>query len=330
MTRPLTFLHMAFLLASGCMVSMACAAGSSTSVQVDLSADVAISQKRFTLGQIAVVKTDDNEIRKTVESLEVGQAPRVGYVEQYTKEELDRLIHSRVPLMRAALDWHGAKAVKVRAAGHSLDNAKVVESAREYLAKELGAKFKRVELNSAAPVADIELPTGEVSMTCRPLEMGRLYSRAPIWVDIRVNGEVYRSVVVTFTIKVAQEVYVAKRDLPAGTIALPSDFETRTEDVTDNPEGLVSANGLSEATRLRKAVGRGQMLRREQLSPEGLVFRGDSVKLILAEGGVVIETRAIAQQDGVVGQLVKVKPETSAEAFSGRVLVGGVVQVEGK
>ncbi|HSY26141.1 MAG TPA: flagellar basal body P-ring formation chaperone FlgA, partial [Burkholderiaceae bacterium] len=101
------------------------------------------------------------------------------------------------------------------------------------------------------------------------------------------------------------------------------------EDVSDIAQEVMPIVDVEMPARVKKTVKKGQILMRDQLSQQGMVFRGDSVKLMLTDGGLMIETRAIAEQDGNVGQLVKVKPETSDAAVTALIVAPGVVKVEG-
>jgi len=122
---------------------------------------------------------------------------------------------------------------------------------------------------------------------------------------------------------------VAHRDLPVGTVVTPADFESKVEDVTEMSQEAMPATDIESPTRVTKALKKGQVLMRGQLSPRGMVFRGDSVKLMLTDGGLTIEARATAEQDGNIGQFVKVRPETSVAAVTGLIVAPGVVKVEG-
>ena len=63
-------------------------------------------------------------------------------------------------------------------------------------------------------------------------------------------------------------------------------------------------------------------------APQDRVLRGASVALQVVQGGVVVETRAVVQQDAMLGTLVKVKPEHAAEPVLARVRSSTMVQLE--
>lgn len=57
-----------------------------------------------------------------------------------------------------------------------------------------------------------------------------------------------------------------------------------------------------------------------------ILSRGESVRLVLAEGRLTIETPAVALEDGALGALVKVKPGRGGDAVIGRLVAPGLVQ----
>lgn len=63
----------------------------------------------------------------------------------------------------------------------------------------------------------------------------------------------------------------------------------------------------------------------ELAAPQDRVQRGASVVLQVVQGGVVLETRAVVQQDAMVGSRVQVKPEHAAQAVMARVVSNKLV-----
>ena len=319
------FFWVAFLLPS----QLVRAASVADDLQLELRADVVVTGSHILMSDLTSVASANKQLKDAVESMRVGNAPRVGHVERYTRAELEQQMRSRLIPYSGKIEWSGANAIKVRSAGQILPGDKLSEEIKEIVKSELKAKYASVELNSSSPLADVELPVGEVSWKLRPIDVDHLFSLLPVWVDVSVNKQPYRAVTVSFLLKLKTNVYVAHRDLPVGTVVATEDFEAKLEDVSDIAQEVMPIADVEMPARVKKAVKKGQILMRDQLSQQGMVFRGDSVKLMLTDGGLMIETRAIAEQDGNVGQLVKVKPETSDAAVTALIVAPGVVKVEG-
>jgi flagella basal body P-ring formation protein FlgA len=219
-----------------------------------------------------------------------------------------------------------AKSAKGIVATQWLKGAAISDAAQRHLVADLSRQFSAVESKPDALLADIEVPMGQVIFRPRPLDSARAGSRQSVWIDVLVDGTFCRTLVVPFQVRMQQRVQVAIRDLPTGTLVSNEDFEARTMDVSDSARRLLPASDFQGTMRLATRVGAGEVVQLHQLINETTLLRGDPVKLVLAAGGVTVETRAVAQQAAVLGQEVKVKPDTSRETVSGRVVAAGVVQ----
>jgi flagella basal body P-ring formation protein FlgA len=299
-------------------------------VQLVLRADATVRGPQIVLADLLTVSAEDAAVKAALDALAVGPAPRVGAVEQYGRPELERLMHARALPAGAELAWSGAKAVKVRAAERQLTSEALQRAATEALKQHLGAAWAGAELRVAGSVPDVALPLGEPVLSTRIVDPAHVRARQAVYVDVAVGGKPVRSVLVPFALTLTRMAYVARRDLASGTVLGANDVEQRREEISEVADSMLPVPQLGPTARTVKAVARGQVLLRSHLAQQGLVYRGDTVKLVLAEGGVSIETRAVAQQDGGMGQLVRVKPESSMEAISARVVGAGVVQAEGK
>lgn len=300
-----------------------------TTVPLALKPDVVVTARQVTLADVAVVGAADPQLKNTLEALRIARAPRIGYAERLTRLELDQLIRTRLAAAGVKTQWSGAQAVRLQSSGRMVDTRPLVETARSYLLKELGTRFQMVDIELASPVADLELPAGALAFKARTMDLKHVYPRMPVWVDIHVDQTAYRSVLVTFIVKGSQPVYVARRDLPEGSVVADGDVELRNEDISVVPNDPVASVDLGGSVRTKKPLSSGQIVTRSHLSQPGMIMRGDLVRLVLAHGGVVIETLAMAQQDAAIGQALRVRAENSIDAVAARVVSAGVVRAEG-
>jgi flagella basal body P-ring formation protein FlgA len=164
-------------------------------------------------------------------------------------------------------------------------------------------------------------------MTARPLDAARLPARAAVWLDLLVDGQVQRSIVVPVSLTWQRPAYLARRALAAGSTVQADDFEVREQNVAGldaQPAGGVPAAGW----RLRRAMQAGQVLQRALLPASGTVFPGDTVLVQARNGAIGIDIPAVVQAEAVPGQLVAVRTQHSSETLTGRLTAAGTVLVE--
>jgi len=325
---PLRFLFLAFLVVFANIAAAVPHGG--MAVRIELRADAVVDTRSVLLADIAIVSAVDAGAKRSLETLRICNAPMVGRVERVSRDELDRLVRKWLSGLGVTVEWSGARAVNVRSAARLIEAKTVVEVADNYLRMELGAGFDKIEIDLAAPVADVELPLGNATFKPRASDAGRLRSRMPVWVDVYVDDAFYRSVVVPFAVAASRMVYAAGRDMEEGSVVFADDFVLKTEEVTSDAGERITAGELQSGIRLKKALATGQVLTRRDLSPRDTVFRGEQVTLVVAEGAVMVEVPALVQHDARIGQQVKVRMEQGMDTVAGRLVSPGVVRAIGR
>lgn len=299
-------------------------------VTLELRPQVTVERSLVLLGDLALVDTDDAALRSAVEQVVVGQAPLVGYVEQRSRAQLESLLRAQRMASRLEIAWRGGERAMYRTQSQRLDADAIVEAARQRLAESLADVYERVDVTLASGLPELAAPAGPVAYRVRPIEMAQPKPRVPVWVDVLVRGQVYRSVVVPLALRVYRKVYVAQRDLAAGELAVAAAFTLQVEEVGALPAAPLAVGELQGLGRTRHALARGQILAGTDLLREGSVLRGDRVRLVVRDGGIEVQVAAVAMADAAPGQQVLVRPEGSKETVTATVLASDMVRIGGR
>jgi flagella basal body P-ring formation protein FlgA len=120
---------------------------------------------------------------------------------------------------------------------------------------------------------------------------------------------------------------VAQRALSRGTILAAADIADGAGPVVDVPlRALVLPDALSGA-RLTRDVASGAVLSGDVVQPVPLVRSGDVVVVRTRINGIEAEGRAIASQNGVAGEVIRLVNPDSRRTLRGRVVSAGEVEV---
>ncbi|MRW94165.1 flagellar basal body P-ring formation protein FlgA [Duganella sp. FT80W] len=296
-------------------------------IVLDLRAEVLLHQPRATLADVAVVTAADPDLQQAFASVVVSSAPLAGYVEQRSRAELELALRGQALALGHSIVWRGATAVRLRTEVQQLDNAVLLEVARDALLQALGNEG-RVEVVLATPLPAMAAPTGALSYQARLLDASRLRARMAVRVEVMVQGTLYRSVIVPLAVRAYRRVYVAQRMLAAGNQVVAGDVIEREQDIAPLGQSPVPVGALHDGARLRQSVEAGQVLGAQHLVADGALLRGDRVHLRMMAAGIAVETMAVAQADAAAGQLVRVKPERSNETVLARVITPALVRIE--
>jgi len=141
------------------------------------------------------------------------------------------------------------------------------------------------------------------------------------------DGNLLRTESVRTRIEVLQDVVTAARGLPAGTVLAESDIRTVRRWVRRiHPNSLPSMEATS-GKRLTMQVASGAEILATMLKEVPLVRKGKMVKMVFDNGAMQIVTVGLSEEDGVAGNIVRVKNITSNKIIYARVLSDSLVGI---
>ncbi|SFG88483.1 flagella basal body P-ring formation protein FlgA [Duganella sp. CF458] len=304
------------------MRALLCAAvlawpGLAAAAVLELHEQVLVSQPRVRLADLADIAGED---AGRLRQLDLGAAPRIGYVQRWTRNALAEMIRRRAG---AAVEWRGAQQVQLRTAARLVDADAMLALAMQVMDEAYGAAGALQLAPQARPV-EVEAPR-DAQLVARPLAGRQLAPRMEVWLDLVWQGTVYRSMRVPLSVQAPRELLVARRDLAAGETVQAADFVRQTADAA--LLGGPAAQALPASWRMRQALRAGQALAASQLLAPHAVRRGEQVQVLWQEGVLRIERAGTALADAAPGERLAVRMAGGAE-FSGRVELDGTVRVD--
>ena len=133
------------------------------------------------------------------------------------------------------------------------------------------------------------------------------------WFKIRVNGK--------------ERVLLAGRDLVRGEPVQSSDFVSTLVDCQSLRQEVVSFLSEGMIYQLTSNLRVGEPLSSRRLQPYRLIKRGDLVQVFLQQGGVSINTRGVAMENGILKEVITVKNPNSRKYYQAQVVASGEVVV---
>jgi flagella basal body P-ring formation protein FlgA len=285
--------------------------------ELALRENVLATQPRLRLGDVAEIR---GEGAPALAALELGNAPRVGYVARWTRQELQELL-----LRRGArgVDWSGAQQVQVRTAARLVTAAEQLALAVPAVQAAFGADGPLQATPLRAP-AEVEAPL-DAQLAVRPLAGRPLTARFELWLDVLWQGTVYRSLRLALALDAPRRLYVARHDLAPGALLTADDFDAR-EGNAALAAGPAAGAWLPGA-RLRQALRAGQPLAADQVLAPGTLRRGEHAVVRWQAGALQLERDGIALGDALPGEAVHMRM-TGGAVLAGRLRQDGTVQAD--
>ena len=142
------------------------------------------------------------------------------------------------------------------------------------------------------------------------------------------SGRLVRTESVRTKIEVLRDIVISARALPAGTVLMDNDVKTIQKWVSRiHPQSLSSIE-TTAGKRLTIQVASGTEILATMLKDEPLVRKGKMVRMVFDNGLMHIVTVGLSEEDGVAGNIVRVKNITSNKIIYARVLSDSLVGID--
>lgn len=301
------------------------ATGSMARIVID--PDPSVDGDAIRLGEIARVESDDPELKRRLEVLEVGKAALPGQVRQMHVGTLRlRMRQARLPERDIEIVAEG-ETIPIRTRYQILDVEDLSKLVEEWYVAQTelppGAEL-RLRVDVPAEVAPVGALTIDVGLN------------APKWgstsvpLELRLDGRLYKRINASVEAWVQQPVWVAARPLARGETVTLDDVVLETRTFTRPVEGP-PVDGLEFGevpVRTTRFVREGTALTWDvvELIPD--VQKGDMVMVVARKGSVIVQVPGEALSDGRVGQRVAVRNLGSGTVVYGDLMDDGTVLVQ--
>jgi flagella basal body P-ring formation protein FlgA len=152
-------------------------------------------------------------------------------------------------------------------------------------------------------------------------------ARAHTTVAVRCDGVVHWTVYLSVTIDSEFSVLVANRPLARDAELTAVDFDLMPRHLPGLTTDYVTKPSMLTGQRLRQAIGSGEALRLEALTPSNLIHRGQQVTLVAGAGDFQVRMNAVALSDGRLSDRIRVQNLSSQRVVEGIVRSESLVEV---
>ncbi len=132
---------------------------------------------------------------------------------------------------------------------------------------------------------------------------------------------------VSVSAKIKKNVLVSKRFLGYEERVTEEDFETKLMDVTFAKEDPVTLETLKTYQKTSRPMAKGKVVFSSDLKREPAAERGKVVKIVIGDTGFEVSISGVAEENGHVGDTIRVKNPDNKKIFSALIVEKGVVRV---
>lgn len=283
-------------------------------VVVELHSRVELERNVMRIRDLATLRGNKQEIG----ALGIINLPikgKVGDTVQYRRSDIEKYILQQRSNLRERIRFSGAERVAVLRKGKSLSAEVYTKAAKLVLDQKLARVDEAITTQLAGSYRDLVIPYGVLRLEPRT-ETSNVRQDMKVWMKIEVDGQVYTSIPIAFKVNWPQLAYVLTRSGSAKS-SFTEDMVTKAEVNGAAITGeLATTWDQLQSKRLRHEVAAGAALRLEDIEEMPLIAAGEEVDVATQVGGVMVRTKAIAENDGYMGQIIKTRVAKTKEKLA--------------
>lgn len=306
-------------------LSMVITAGAQgTSVLITFPQEVEAGGEELYLAEVAVIKGAATEESEQLKMITLGTVPRPGTARWLYRSYVEYVLRrSGWPagtyklIMPAKVKIYGASQV---VSGETLANA-----VTSFLHEHAPEEWKEWWFDRVSFPRDLMLPPGEVRITAQGAGEKLLPGLLLIHLKVFLDGKECRTLPVTVRLHVKAEVQTISRDLERFHILSAEDCSSELQELVSGDELL--APPTPGEFRTVRPLRAGTVLKKGDIQAVPEVIKGSRVKITVTSGSIRISTVGLAQEDGWLGDRIRVRNIDSNRLITATVTGPGELEV---
>ncbi len=188
-------------------------------------------------------------------------------------------------------------------------------------------EYRRHEIEFMRTINDVNVPNGVIDIQVTLPQNNVSYSgMTPIRARISIGGRFYRDINFTANVKIFDNVVVANHDLRIEEIVGETDFridEVQIDGRTEYCKDIAEVKGLVPHRYIRA----GSPVAKSYFQQPVVINSGAAVRIIVKRNGMEVSAKGVAMSRGRIGQVIKVKNESSQKILSATIIDAQTVEV---
>jgi flagella basal body P-ring formation protein FlgA len=296
-----------------CVLLAGCLGGASTGLvsgahglAIELKEEAAIRSAMVFLKDVATLRGTDSGQLKKLAQISLGPSPEFGSVRTLTRHQICEIVRAAADTI-SEKNIAGAAAVQIRLQGRQVYAREITPLLMAHLLETTPWKKSEIRIGSIENLKSIELPPGDTVLRFdwNSAILGHRKLLAPI--EIVQAGKTLRCFWITADIDIHAGILTAAKKIPLGKVVTAGDIVKMETDIGDLRASYVRDPEEILGKMSRRMYSSGDPLTREAFVNPFLVKNGETVQLRLERNGIVLTSMARAEQDGRLGQVIRVR-----------------------
>jgi flagella basal body P-ring formation protein FlgA len=245
-------------------------------------------------------------------------APQIGRPLLFSRFQINELLAKKAPEFQCT-NWTGVDRVRVMRATRVVDENMLKDLLTTALQQDNVKERGELEIRLARPWNNVLVPDDLLSVKIVELPSSGVSPNFIVRFELQAGGETVGTYQQPLQAKIWREIYVARSGLSRGQLLRDADLMMERRDILTTRDYLTQAPVDDPNVELRENVQAGAPLAVRALKLRAVVKRGRMVDALVQDDNLMISVKAEVLEDGVPGQLVRVRNLRSKREFKGKV-----------
>ncbi len=292
---------------------------------VSVPETVRVNVPFITLGVIADIQGDDQELIGQLEAVKLGKAPAAGEMKEISGQSIETKINRIGAGTTVAL--HLPETVEVTADGIEISAEKIESMVKRFILKKVPWDSESVII-TVSPVEGITLDPGKITYEMSARQKEDFLGSANISLVFLVDNREAKKIQVNAKIAVMQDVLVSTRALERHEVITEEDVRLEKMNLAELRADVMTDPGEVLGKRAKRTIEINTPLRLNYLEVPPLVKRGDMVTIVAESDVLKITTKGFVTESGCKGEMVKVINVNSRKELFAKVRDSRTVEVD--
>ena len=292
--------------------------------QIILKTNAVVNDNTIFLNDVAEISGPDSDLVDRLGKISLGTAPKLGKTDILNMSTVKDRLERRTWAHGVILDGMGT--TEITRAALRISGEKIGEIGTDYLERTMPWQQGRARISSVR-ANDVLVPEAEISFEVTPQKNEDYIGEVVLLISIKEQDTLLEQAWWRGEVLVDTETVVALRRMQRGTVVRADDVTIRT--VEQDKYGITGIRTLEEVVgkRLRRTVRIGDVMRSNDLESAPVIERGDVVAIVAESSHLRVSMLGIAQEEGCVGETIRVMNTSSKKEIVGRISDSSTVKV---
>lgn len=248
----------------------------------------------------------------------VAGAPLPNQSTTVSREMVAAAVRRQVPQTEFT-NWSGAASVKVSRRLRQFEETELKDLLTITLQREQARDRGDLELRLSRPWLPIPIPDEPITLRVIELPVAGLTPNFIARFELRTDREILGTWQMPLQAKLWKDIWVARSPLLRGTVLSDADLARERRDLLTLRDAWLPDDAADGSLELAENLSPGMPLLQRSVRMRPVIRKGRVLEAVVQDGSLMITLRVEALQDGLPGQLIRVRNPKSKKEFHAKV-----------